>query len=109
MSNVVVSSGVRSFRRWAARWIGLFVSFVLVVTLPGAASAEPEAPAGRDDEAVRATGVPDGGSAPDVVSAGVAASVSGKPVVVESLTDEFSTTAVNPDGSFTTEQSAGPR
>ncbi|MFK5635975.1 DNRLRE domain-containing protein, partial [Ornithinimicrobium sp. LYQ103] len=43
----------------------------------------------------------------DVVAASVAARVSGKPVTVESLTDEFSTTAVNPDGSYTTQMSAG--
>ncbi len=45
--------------------------------------------------------------APDVVSAGVAARASGEPVEVVSERSEFSTTWVNPDGSFTTEDSAG--
>ncbi len=41
------------------------------------------------------------------MAASVAARVGGEPVLVESLTDEFSTTVVNPDGSFTTASALG--
>ncbi|MFL0461242.1 hypothetical protein ACH0CA_12445, partial [Kytococcus sedentarius] len=96
------------FRRGVVRWIGVLVSFVLVVTLPSGAVADPGGPALPGDEPVRVAPVAEVNQAADVVSAGVAAAVSGEPVVVESLTDQFSVTSVNPDGSFTTEESAGP-
>ena len=46
-------------------------------------------------------------SAADAVSAAVSARAQGARVEVEELRDEFSTTWVNPDGSFTTQAHAG--
>lgn len=87
----------------------MFVAWVLVVTLPSPAVAEPGDREGAAvEEPVRVAALGQEDSAADVVAAGVRAKVSGRPVGVESLTDEFSTTLINPDGSFTTEQAAGP-
>ncbi|WP_134773201.1 hypothetical protein [Ornithinimicrobium flavum] len=101
------------------RWLTGALVMVLAVTIGGPASvAAPQEEATSttsplDEQPAETNSTAEGENLPvpavgkdDVVSASVAARVSGKPVTVESLTDEFSTTAVNPDGSYTTQMSA---
>lgn len=80
------------------------VSTALIAAMGPAVSAtevtmvEPSAPPG---------GLAKVESAPDLVSAQVAARAQGARVEVEELRDEFSSTWVNPDGSLTTQAHAG--
>ena len=87
--------------RWQAVVVG--TCFVLAATVGMA--AEPQtaaaAPAVRPKPVVKE-------SAPDLVSAQLAARAQGFRVEVEALRDVTSTTWVNPDGSLTTQQHGGP-
>lgn len=85
------------------RWLSVVLAAVLVATVGVPATAEPEpAPVeGTGDVEVAAP------AADDVVAASVNARASGEPVEVVSARDEFSSTWVNPDGSFTTQESLG--
>lgn len=69
--------------RRLSRWVGLFVSFVVVVTLPNMAAADPSEGETAADEPVRVASVAEGDSAPEMVAAGVRALVSGEPVLVD--------------------------
>lgn len=99
------------------RWLTGALVLVLGMTVGGAAAVavpvegEESARVAWDDPAAGddadGQGAGPGEVKDDVVSASVTARATGKPVAVASLTDEFSTTVINPDGSFTTETSAG--
>lgn len=89
----------------ALRGVAYAASAALVVTIAPIADATPAATV----PASAAVKVPAAkvSSRPDEVSARLAAKAQGSRVEVESLRDERSTTWVNPDGTFTTEQHQG--
>lgn len=107
-------SGVSSLAAWVGvpeawkAWVRCFsiaVATALIATLGVPAQADPEpavaAPVVAQEQEAPAR------EASDVVTAGVAAKASGEAVEVLSERTESSTTWINPDGSFTTEDSVG--
>ena len=86
--------------RLLGRVVGVVAAAVLVPTMAQAAPPQVEVVTA----AVKPKPVT---SAADAVSAAVSARAQGARVEVEELRDEFSTTWVNPDGSFTTQAHAG--
>lgn len=104
------SSSRRGARAWPARTLSVAVAtaaaLVVTLALPAERSVAAEAPAPVADPVVQAVGA-EPLVRPDGVSAGVTARASGERVEVEGLRDEFSSTFVNPDGSWTTESHTG--
>jgi hypothetical protein len=99
-------------RRGPATLVAMVAAAAVAVSLAGPAGAKPArekpaAPTAPVPEGSRDVGADEELSRPDVVSARVSARATGRRVEVEGLRDEFSTTWVNPDGTFTTDAHAG--
>lgn len=91
-----------AWSRWV-RWLSVVLAAVLVATVGVPASAEPGRPPFEEPAAEEVEDAVAG----DVVTASLNARASGEAVEVFSARDEFSSTWVNPDGSFTTQESLG--
>jgi large repetitive protein len=101
-SRFMLSWFVRGRLRPSLRASALTVAAALTVTLVAAEPASAVAPTAKKAPVAKVT------SRPDLVSARVTARAQGSRVEVEDLRDATSTTWVNPDGTMTTEQHAGP-
>jgi hypothetical protein len=83
------------------------IASLLVAGAPPGTEARPSPVASEEVRPAKSERVPPGREN-DAVSARAAAARKGMPVEIASMTDEFSLTVANPDGTLTTELSAGP-
>ena len=100
----------RRFRSWpAVALVGLLVGTGLAAVPAAPAAAEPPAPAPTAPPPELPAG-PDGTPvAPDATTAVATAAATGRPVVIDELTDEYTRHLANPDGTRSFEQYLVPQ